>query len=58
MDNPFGVEKVEPFQDVLCHPNYFKFPHRPTALQLLHDRSSLPSFHEEMDGLIPQNSSV
>lgn len=53
VDDFLGVQKIKSLENVLCHPDNFKFSHGPTALQLLQDRPSLAGFHEEMDSVAP-----
>lgn len=53
VDHFFGVQKIESLENVLRHPNNFKFSHGPTALQLFQNGTSLACFHEEMNSITP-----
>lgn len=53
VDHFLGVQEIKSLENMLRHPNNFKFSHGPTALQLLQNRPSLACFHEEMDSITP-----
>lgn len=58
MDDVVWVEELQAPQDVLGYPVDFKLSQGPAAVQLLQDRAALSGLHEQMDILLPEQSTV
>lgn len=58
MDDVVWVEVLQASQDLLGHPDDLKLPQWPTAVQLLQNWAALASLHEQVDALVPQQSTI